>query len=400
MSESLKALSNHLSKEIGDYSDSSGPDGFAQRKRIIALAREIIDDVQDPREKPFDDYCVWMAEMGALRLLMDWRALEHIPSDGCISYADLAAKVNAEEPLLRRFAWVLVSTGVLRQIGDDCVAHTKFSPIYANDVPQGKFFQIMFDEGLVPYSKFPEYFRKYGRKEPLEPTHSPHGFGWGVPEKNFWDACTAERIAAVNISMQTLDQKLPVVGIYPFEWIVENADKVSPDAPLVVDVGGGKGQVLAQIKGKLPELPSERLVLQDREPTIKEAEESRPPQLKGARFMVHDFFQPQPVKGALVYFLRRIMHDWSDKYNAQILGHCKDAMTPHSRIIIMDQVMPNPPTTLPSQTDICMMNLGAKERTIKDWHTLIDLAGLDLVKIWQIPSSEVSVIECKKRAEA
>lgn len=73
-------------------------------------------------------------------------------------------------------------------------------------------------------------------------------------------------------------------------------------------------------------------------------------------------------------------------------------MTPHSRILIMDQVMPKPPTTLPCQTDICMMNLGAKERTLKDWHTLVDLAGLDLVKIWRIPSSEVSVIECKKRS--
>lgn len=43
-----------------------------------------------------------MAEMGALRVLMDWGALEHIPSDGSISYQDLAAKVGAEEPLLRK----------------------------------------------------------------------------------------------------------------------------------------------------------------------------------------------------------------------------------------------------------------------------------------------------------
>lgn len=91
------------------------------------------------------------------------------------------------------------------------------------------------------------------------------------------------------------------------------------------------------------------------------------------------------------------MHDWSDKYNCQILGHCRDAMTPHSRILIMEQVMPTSPTTLPCQTDICMMNLGAKERTIEDWHALVDAAGLDLVKIWQVPSTEVAVIECKKR---
>ncbi|EKG10811.1 O-methyltransferase family 2 [Macrophomina phaseolina MS6] len=255
-----------------------------------------------------------------------------------------------------------------------------------------------FDEGLIPYTKFSDYFRTYGRKEPLEPTHQPHGFGWGVPEKNFWDAVEGQRLLDFNVSMQTLDQMLPVIGIYPFEWIAQNADKVSSDAPLIVDVGGGKGQVLAQIRRSVPEIPAKRLVLQDREVTIEDAEASRPPELEGAKFIAHDFFKPQPVKGALVYFFRRIMHDWSDRYNAQILGHCRDVMTPHSRILIMDQVMANPPSTLSAQTDICMMNLGAKDRTAKDWHTLVGLAGLDLVKIWKAPSTEVSVIECKLRS--
>lgn len=42
-----------------------------------------------------------MAEMGALRVLMDWRAFDCIPEDRGISYAELAEKVDAEEPLLR-----------------------------------------------------------------------------------------------------------------------------------------------------------------------------------------------------------------------------------------------------------------------------------------------------------
>lgn len=39
--------------------------------------------------------------------------------------------------------WILVSTGILKQIGEDHVAHTKFSHIYTGDNPQGAFFQIM-----------------------------------------------------------------------------------------------------------------------------------------------------------------------------------------------------------------------------------------------------------------
>lgn len=61
MSDSLKALSTDLQQAIDCYTDTSGPDGFAQRKKIIALAQEIINDVKDPHEKPFD-YCVSVSQ--------------------------------------------------------------------------------------------------------------------------------------------------------------------------------------------------------------------------------------------------------------------------------------------------------------------------------------------------
>ncbi|GME62960.1 putative o-methyltransferase [Neofusicoccum parvum] len=172
---------------------------------------------------------------------------------------------------------------------------------------------------MVSYPRFPEYLRTYCRKKPLEPPHQPHGLGWGVAEKDFWDAVEGQRCADFNISMQTLDRML-------------------------------------HIKRSLPELPAERFVLQDREGAIKDAENSRPPELKSVKTMPHDFLEPQHVKRALVYVLRRIMRDRSDKHNAQILGHCRYAMAPHSRILIVDQVMPNPLTTLPCQADICMVD--------------------------------------------
>lgn len=43
-----------------------------------------------------------MAEMGALRILMELKAFDHIPDEGSISYKDLAEKVGAEENLLSR----------------------------------------------------------------------------------------------------------------------------------------------------------------------------------------------------------------------------------------------------------------------------------------------------------
>ncbi|KAK7542626.1 O-methyltransferase [Phyllosticta citribraziliensis] len=395
----LRSLAANLTAAVDAHASLSDSDVHS-RNTLIRLAKQIINHVKEPRETAFE-YAVSMAEMGALRVLMDWRALDCIPDDRGISYAELAEKVDAEEPLLRRMAWMLVATGMLQQVGADHVAHTKFSKIYRNKDPQGIFFQIMFDEGMVPYTRFSEYFRKYGRKEPIEPTQSPHGFGWGYEGKNFWDIIDGERLEDFNTSMMTLDSVLPVTGMFPFEYILENAHHVDADAPLVVDVGGGRGQALMRIREECPDIPAHRMVLQDRAEVIEDAKQKDAPELRGVKMVAHSFFDPQPSKGALIYYVRRVMHDWSDKYNAQILSHLRDAMTsPQARILITDQIMPSPPTTLPAQTDLCMLGLGAKERTEKDWYALADLSGLEVVKFWRSPNTEVAVIECKRADDA
>jgi hypothetical protein len=45
-----------------------------------------------------------MAEMAAIRIFMKWKAFEFIPEEGDgISYAELAAKLDAEEALVSKF---------------------------------------------------------------------------------------------------------------------------------------------------------------------------------------------------------------------------------------------------------------------------------------------------------
>lgn len=93
------------------------------------------------------------------------------------------------------------------------------------------------------------------------------------------------------------------------------------------------------------------------------------------------------------------MHDWSDDVNRIILSHLADAMNdsnPNSRILITEQIMPNPPTSLPAQTDLCVMNLSGKERTKKDWLALVAPVGLRVAEFWETLGTEVAVIECVK----
>lgn len=58
--------------------------------------------------------------------------------------------------------------------------------------------------------------------------------------------------------------------------------------------------------------------------------------------MAHDFFTEQPVVGADVYLFRWIMHNWSDKYCVKILRCLIPALKPGAKIIVNDNVLPQP----------------------------------------------------------
>ena len=79
-------------------------------------------------------------------------------------------------------------------------------------------------------------------------------------------------------------------GFYP---VVERIGQgINSEAPLLVDVGGGIGHDLLELRTKHPELTG-LLVLQDQADVIKQAGDPK----NGIEVAVHDFFTPQPIKG-------------------------------------------------------------------------------------------------------
>jgi 6-hydroxytryprostatin B O-methyltransferase len=119
-------------------------------------------------------------------------------------------------------------------------------------------------------------------------------------------------------------------------------------------------------------------------------------------FQVHDFFTPEPVHGADIYFFKNILHDWSDPYAIKILRQVVQAMKASSRILIVESVIP-PPGAVPlsaarmmSVLDILMLTMhNARERTAEDWAALLKGADerLTIKAINQQPGSAFAVIE-------
>lgn len=92
-------------------------------------------------------------------------------------------------------------------------------------------------------------------------------------------------------------------------------------------VGGGKGHISTILAQAYPGL---NFIVQDLDSVVQLGKDSVPADLLPRfDFMPYNFLDPQPdlrgrVKGRTTYFLRSILHDWSNKYCAQILKNIVD----------------------------------------------------------------------------
>jgi SAM-dependent methyltransferase len=160
----------------------------------------------------------------------------------------------------------------------------------------------------------------------------------------------------------------------------------------VVDVGGATGNLLAAILARHLE---PRGLLFDRPHVVVEATKLLKANGVADRVTIEagDFFQTVPTAGD-AYILSHIMHDWNDEQCLTILGHCRKAMKPDGRLLIVEMVLPAGDAPHPGKIlDMVMLVLtGGQERTEAEYANLLDKAGFRLNRV-VATQSPVSVVE-------
>ena len=160
----------------------------------------------------------------------------------------------------------------------------------------------------------------------------------------------------------------------------------------IVDVGGATGHLLTTI---LRQYPGPRGILYDLPHVVRDA-----PTLIQARGLAEritvesgSFFERVP-NGGEAYLLSHIIHDWTEDQCLTILGHCRRAMKPGSRLLIIEMVLPAGNAPHPGKMLDMMMLVGpgGQERTEHEYATLLGKAGFHLTRV--VPTaSPVSVVE-------
>ena len=178
-----------------------------------------------------------------------------------------------------------------------------------------------------------------------------------------------------------------------FDWdslgkavVVDVSSKSQEDAYFLTrpQIGGGGGHISADIATFHPKL---QFIVQD-QPSQEIVFNSRVPADLRSRisFQPYDFFTPQPVKEADVYFLSHVLHDWSDEMALKILRQIVPAMKATSRILLLERVVAefgevsNAEMQIARSADLLMLSLfNAKERTKDDWEVLVESADERLI---------------------
>jgi hypothetical protein len=248
-----------------------------------------------------------------------------------------------------------------------------------------------YDAGLRSVWSMPDYFKANGYKLPTDAQSGPLQFAFDtrLESYTFWqtkpafadnfNTFMAGKLGATKTGQSWED-------VYPVkEIIIDGFDAKISDA-LFVDVAGGRGHEVGQLKSNFPDAAG-RFILEDLPAVIDDVKELD----ASIERIKCNFFEPQPVKGARTYFMANIMHNWTDGDCQKILQNvAKEMVKGYSRLLLSDHILPSTDCQLESfGRDIGMLSLhGGVERSEKQWKALLEPVGLSITKFYHLGKGE------------
>ncbi|KAJ6036486.1 hypothetical protein N7540_000765 [Penicillium herquei] len=352
-----------------------------ERRQLL----QACDRLKTKLETPFDTLArlVFSPHQAiALRLGVDLKLFDAIAakaghSNGLVSLDELVEATGGEASIVARIMRFLAAIFVVNEVDQGLYAPTPFSAALVSSSPLSAVL-IHSTHFLSVLAKLPEYFSINGWKSPDDAFNGPFQVAIDSPHYFEFLSSNAYYGEAFNTTM-AMSFRRRGQDWFEFFPIADRLRVPSDDDPLIVDIGGSRGEDLKKFKAQFPALPG-KLILQDL-PAVLQGAHDLP---AGIEAQKHDFFHEQPVKNAKVYFMRTVLHDWPDKQAAQILERIREAMGPDSILLISESMLPESGVLLPSVlSDMQMMgSFASLERTEAQWRTLLERAGFELVYTW------------------
>lgn len=314
----------------------------------------------------------------ALRVVCDL-GIPDLLAGGPRDAADLAAQTGADSDAVYRLLRALSGQGLFTEDREHRFALTALSEPLRQDHPYTvrRLFQTIRPE-LEAWLNFEHTVRNGG-----------DGFAH-VHGESYWQRMRHDDKFRMQfeaeISCMTEHELRAVLPAYPWGSF-----------ELLVDLGGGTGQILA---GILTANPGLRGILLD----LPEVAPRSIPLLQSAgvadrvEVVGGDFFAQVPAGGDL-YLLKRVFYDFDEDQAVAILRNVRKAMLPHARVITLDGLARSDNRyDVGKLHDLFVLGLGrGRCRTRAEMKAMFERAGLRLRRV--IPTGVFPLVEAEAAAD-
>ncbi|KAJ6190070.1 hypothetical protein N7519_000091 [Penicillium mononematosum] len=167
----------------------------------------------------------------------------------------------------------------------------------------------------------------------------------------------------------------------------DNTTGTRTGSATMVDIGGGRGELLLEVQAMYPHLGAEDLIVQEFNADIDS--------VPGVRLMEWNYKEQdeQPVRGACVYALQHILHNLPDLDAVALLQKISRAMAPGSRVLIIEYAKNLTYTSLHASM---IALFGGRERSSVEWRQMAGLCGLQVTFEVYVRAGE-SLVEMRRK---
>jgi len=168
---------------------------------------------------------------------------------------------------------------------------------------------------------------------------------------------------------------------------------------IVADLGGGGGALILAVLEVYSHL---RGMLVDRDASVEAAKARFADEKLSSRckLLAADLTQSVPA-GADVYMLKHVLHGCQDAMAITILKNCRVVIPENGTLLVIEFILPplvsqaDPHLEGHLMSDINMLAVtGGRERSEREWRTLLEAAGFRLTGVYPV-GSDVGIVEAK-----